>query len=68
MRAWRRWPTPVSSVIHTANLLGVCAAEKAACNFFVESIEPSTACEALAFATAYSVCGEHARGEHARSA
>ena len=54
----------VSSVIRTANLLGVCAAEKAACDFFVESIEPSTACEALAFATAHSVCGEHARGLH----
>ena len=54
----------VSSVIRTANLLGVGAVEKAACDFFVESIEPSTACEALAFATAQSVCGEHARGLH----
>jgi hypothetical protein len=52
----------VSSVIRTANLLGVGAVEKAACDFFVESIEPSTACEALAFATARSACGEHARG------
>jgi hypothetical protein len=54
----------VSSVIRTANLLGVGAVEKAACDFFVESIEPSTACEALAFAAAHSECGEHARGLH----
>jgi hypothetical protein len=56
----------VSSVIRTANLLGVGAVEKAACDFFVESIEPSTACEALAFAAAHSACGEHARGLHER--
>ena len=52
----------VSSVIRTANLLAVDAVEKAACDFFVESIEPSTACEALGFAAAHSECGEHARG------
>jgi hypothetical protein len=51
----------VSSVIRTANLFGVGAAEKAACDFFVESIDASTACEALAFAAAHSECGEHAR-------
>jgi hypothetical protein len=56
----------VSSVIRTANLLGVGAVEKAACDFFVESIEPSTACEALAFAAAHSECGEHARVLHER--
>jgi hypothetical protein len=56
----------VSSMIRTANLLGVGAAEKAACDFFVESIEPSTACEALGFAAAHSECGEHARGLHER--
>jgi hypothetical protein len=56
----------VSSVIRTANLFGVGAVEKAACDFFVESIEPSTACEALAFAAAHSECGEHARGLHSR--
>jgi hypothetical protein len=56
----------VSSVIRTANLLGVDAVEKAACDFFVESIEPSTACEALGFAAAHSECGEHARGLHER--
>jgi hypothetical protein len=54
----------VSSVIRTANLLGVDTVEKAACDFFVESIEPSTACEALSFAAAHSECGEHARGLH----
>jgi cyclin A len=36
--------------------------EKPACDFFVESLEVSTACEALAFAAAHSVGGEHARG------
>jgi hypothetical protein len=56
----------VSSVIRTANLFGVDTVEKAACDFFVESIEPSTACEALAFAAAHSECGEHARGLHER--
>jgi hypothetical protein len=56
----------VSSVIRTANLLGVDAVEKAACDFFVERIEPSTACEALAFAAAHAECGEHARGLHAQ--
>ena len=56
----------VSSVIRTANLLGVDAVEKAACDFFVEALEPSTACEALAFAAAHSECGEHARGLHGR--
>jgi hypothetical protein len=56
----------VSSVIRTANLLGVGVVEKAACDFFVESIEPSTACEALGFAAAHSECGEHARGLHER--
>jgi hypothetical protein len=56
----------VSSVIRTANLLGVGAVEKAACDFFVEALEPSTACEALAFAAAHSECGEHARGLHER--
>jgi hypothetical protein len=56
----------VSSVIRTANLLAVDAVEKAACDFFVESIEPSTACEALAFAAAHIECGEHARGLHAQ--
>jgi hypothetical protein len=56
----------VSSVIRTANLLAVGAVEKVACDFFVESIEPSTACEALGFAAAHSECGEHARGLHER--
>ena len=56
----------VSSVIRTANLLGVDAVEKAACDFFVESIDTSTACEALAFAAAHSECGEHARELHER--
>jgi hypothetical protein len=58
----------VSSVIRTADLFGVGAVEKAACNFFVESLEVSTACEALAFAAAHTACGEHARGLHERCA
>jgi kelch-like protein 20 len=56
----------VSSVIRTANLFGVGAVEKVACDFFVEALEPSTACEALAFAGAHTACGEHARGLHER--
>jgi hypothetical protein len=56
----------VSSVIRTANLLAVGAVEKVACEFFVEALEPSTACEALAFAAAHAACGEHARGLHGR--
>jgi hypothetical protein len=58
----------VSSVIRTANLLAVSAVEKAACDFFVESLEPSTACEALGFAAAHTACGEHARVLHERCA
>ena len=37
------------------------AAEKAACDFFVESLEPSTACDALSFAASFAECGAHAR-------
>ena len=50
----------VSSVICTANLFGVDAAEKAACDFFVDALEPSTACEALAFAASRAAGGEQA--------
>jgi hypothetical protein len=56
----------VSSVIRTANLFGVDAVEKAACDYFVEALEPSSACEALAVAAAHSVGGEHARALHER--
>jgi hypothetical protein len=58
----------VSSVFRTANLLQVGAVEKAACDFFVEALEPSTACAALAFAATHSACGEHGRGLHERCA
>jgi hypothetical protein len=58
----------VGSVMRTANLFGVDAVEKAACDFFVEALEPSTGCEALAFAAAHSVGGEHARALHERCA
>ena len=51
----------VGSVIRTANLLQVGAAEKAACDFFVESLEPSTASDALSFAASFAECGAHAR-------
>ncbi len=57
----------VSSVIRTANLLGVDTVEKAACDFFVQALEPSTACEALAFAAARSECGGHAHGLYERT-
>jgi hypothetical protein len=52
--------TTVSSVIVTANQLAVDAAEKAACDFLVESLETSTACEALEFADFHRTCGVHA--------
>ena len=55
----------VGSVIRTANLLQVGAAEKAACDFFLESLEPSTACDALSFAASFAECGAHARELHA---
>ena len=50
----------VSRVIYTANLLQVGAAEKVACDYFVKSLEPNTACEALAFAKLFVECGAHA--------
>jgi hypothetical protein len=56
----------VSSVIRTTNLLGVGAVEKAACDFFVDALEPCSACEALDFAAAHVACGEHARRLHER--
>ena len=56
----------VSSMIRTANLFGVGTVEKAACDFFVDNVEPSTACEALAFAAAHATCGEHASRLHVR--
>ena len=56
----------VGSVIRTANLLQVGAAEKAACDFFVESLEPSTASDALSFAASFAECGAHARELYAR--
>eukprot|EP01046_Picozoa_sp_COSAG06_P052217 COSAG06_NODE_8719_length_2089_cov_1.608040_1_plen_331_part_10 len=56
----------VSSVIRTANLFGVGAVEKAACDFFIEALQPCSAAEALAFAAAHTACGEHARGLHER--
>ena len=58
----------VGSVIRTANLFGVDAVEKVACDFFIESLELSTACEALAFAAEHVACGEHARVLHERCA
>jgi hypothetical protein len=48
----------VGSVIRTANLLQVGAAEKAACDYFVKSLEPCTACAALGFAADFSECGD----------
>ena len=51
----------VGSMIRTANLLQVGAAEKAACDFFVKSLEPCTACDALSFAASFAECGAHAR-------
>ena len=56
----------VCSVIRTANLLQVGAAEKAACDYFVKSLEPCTASAALEFTASFSECGAHARELHER--
>ena len=58
----------VCGVIRTANLFGVDAVEKAACDFFVDALEPSTACEALAFSASRTACGEQAVALHMRCA
>ena len=50
----------VTSVIRVANLLQVGAAEKAAGEFFLSQLEPSTAVDALCFAADRAACGEHA--------
>ena len=51
----------VTPVIHAANLLQVGAAERAAGEFFVSKLEPTTAADALAFAAERAACGEHAK-------
>ena len=56
----------VCSMIHTANMLQVSAIERAACDFFVENVEPETASEALAFAAALKECGAHGRMLYSR--
>ena len=43
-------PRSVTGIIHAANLLQVGAVEKAAGEFFVSKLEPSTAADALGFA------------------
>eukprot|EP01043_Picozoa_sp_COSAG02_P003432 COSAG02_NODE_83_length_39665_cov_25.213719_31_plen_441_part_00 len=47
-------------VIRTANMLGIDAVEKAACDYLVDTLQPGAACDALAFAASYTQCGEHA--------
>ena len=56
----------VGIVIRTANLLQVGAVEKVACDFFVKSLEPSTACDARSFAASFAERGAHTRELHAR--
>jgi hypothetical protein len=56
----------VGSVICTANLLGVDAVERAACDFLVESLCPCSACEALVFAERCAEGGEEGRRLHKR--
>lgn len=50
-------PGTVTSVIHAANVLGVDAVEKAACDFFVRTLDSSSAFEAFIFAAEYATCG-----------
>ena len=57
-------PRSVTAVIHAANLLQVGAVEKAAGEFFVSKLEPSTAADALGFAAERVECGEHAAALH----
>ena len=54
----------VTAVIGAANLLQVGAVEKAAGEFFVSKLEPSTAADALGFAAERVECGEHATSLH----
>jgi hypothetical protein len=56
----------VSNVIHAANLFDVASIEAAACDFFVDSLDPSTAHEALSFAAAHATRGSHAHELHKR--
>ena len=58
----------VVSVIRTANFLQVVAIEKAACDFLIDSLESSSACEMLNYAAAYAECGEHALDLYERCA
>ena len=54
----------VTAVLRVANLLQVGAVEKAAGEFFVSKLEPSTAADALGFAAERVECGEHAKARH----
>eukprot|EP01047_Picozoa_sp_COSAG01_P068495 COSAG01_NODE_9914_length_2301_cov_5.022696_1_plen_204_part_10 len=60
-------PHSVTGIIHVANLLQVGPVEKAAGEFFVSKLEPSTAADALGFAAERVECGEHAKALHAKS-
>eukprot|EP01043_Picozoa_sp_COSAG02_P058563 COSAG02_NODE_7309_length_3072_cov_1.527413_3_plen_488_part_00 len=53
-----------TAVVTAANLLQVGAVEKAAGEFFLSKLEPTTAADALAFAAERSACGEHAKALH----
>ena len=54
----------VTSLIRVANILQVGPVEKAAGEFFVSRLEPSTAADALRFAAERVECGEHAAALH----
>jgi hypothetical protein len=60
-------PHSVTRIIRVANLLQVGPVEKAAGEFFVSKLEPSTAADALGFAAERVECGEHAKALHAKS-
>ena len=57
-------PRSVMAVIRAANVLQVGAVEKAAGEFFVSKLEPSSAADALGFAAERIECGEHAKLLH----
>jgi hypothetical protein len=56
----------VSAVIKASNLLGMTAAEEAACEFFVGRLEPETALDALGFAEGMAAGGAHGQELHAQ--
>jgi hypothetical protein len=56
----------VCSVIRTANMLGVAACEKAACDYLAASLDTDSAADALGFAAQLMHCSQHGRELHGK--